>query len=68
VSDRLRRLLLRYFRGRSGQWVQRGFVRTLVWIAPVAGASQVRITMPVASGADDQDLSTADSVPQPTFT
>jgi sulfate/thiosulfate transport system ATP-binding protein len=39
-----------------------------VWIAPVAGASQVRITTPVASGAEDLDLSTADSVPQPTFT
>ena len=39
-----------------------------VWIAPVAGASQVRITTPVASGAGSLDLSPAGSVPQPTFT
>ena len=39
-----------------------------VWIAPVAGASQVRITTPVASGADSLDLSPAGSVTQPTFT
>jgi sulfate/thiosulfate transport system ATP-binding protein len=39
-----------------------------VWITPVAGASQVRITTPVESGADSLHLPPADSVPQPTFT
>jgi hypothetical protein len=39
-----------------------------VWIAPVAGASQVRITTPVASAADRLYHSPADSVPEPTFT
>jgi hypothetical protein len=34
----------------------------------VAGASQVRITTPVASTSDSLDLSPADSVPEPTFT
>jgi sulfate transport system ATP-binding protein len=38
-----------------------------VWIAPVAGASQVRIIPPVTSAADNLGLSPADSVPQPTF-
>ena len=38
-----------------------------VWIAPVAGASQVRITPPVTSAADNLGLSPADSVAQPTF-
>ena len=39
-----------------------------VWIAPVPGASQVRITTPLASGADNLDLSPAKPIPQPTFT
>jgi sulfate transport system ATP-binding protein len=39
-----------------------------VWITPVSGASQVRITAPVASGAEDLDFKPADSLPQPTFT
>jgi sulfate transport system ATP-binding protein len=39
-----------------------------VWLTPVAGASQVRISTPATSGADSLDLSSADSVPQPTFT
>jgi hypothetical protein len=39
-----------------------------VWIALVAGASQVRITTPVASAADNFDHSPADSVTEPTFT
>jgi sulfate/thiosulfate transport system ATP-binding protein len=38
-----------------------------VWITPVSGASKVRITAPVASGAEDLDLSPANSLPQPTF-
>jgi sulfate/thiosulfate transport system ATP-binding protein len=39
-----------------------------VWIRRVAGASQVRISTPLAAGADSLDLSPADSVPQSTFT
>ena len=39
-----------------------------VWITPVAGASQVRITTPATSGAQSLDLSPADPLPQPTFT
>ncbi len=39
-----------------------------VWIRPVAGASQVRITAPAPTSAESLDLSPADSVPQPTFT
>ena len=38
-----------------------------VWIRPVAGASQVRITAPIPTSAESLDLSPADSVPQPTF-
>jgi sulfate transport system ATP-binding protein len=47
----------------------------VVWITPVPGASQVRISTPEASGADSLDLpqesppaSPRDSVPQATFT
>jgi hypothetical protein len=39
-----------------------------VWLTPVAGASQVRISTPAASGSDSLDISPAVSVPQPTFT
>ena len=45
-----------------------------VWVRPVAGASQVRITMPTALGADSLELpggpppSPPDSVREPTFT
>jgi sulfate transport system ATP-binding protein len=39
-----------------------------VWIAPVAGASQVRISTPVASAVNDLAGSPADSVSEPTFT
>jgi sulfate/thiosulfate transport system ATP-binding protein len=39
-----------------------------VWIRPVAGASQVRISAQVPTSAESLDLSPADSVPQPTFT
>src|SRR4029453_10464976 len=39
-----------------------------VWIAPVAGASQVRITTPVASAADRLDRSPVGSGPEPSFT
>jgi sulfate/thiosulfate transport system ATP-binding protein len=40
-----------------------------VWIRPVAGASQVRITTPALTSTDPLDLPAAsDSVPEPTFT
>ena len=39
-----------------------------VWIRPVAGASQVRISAHVPTSAESLALSPADSVPQPTFT
>src|SRR5215207_1663091 len=39
-----------------------------VWIRPVAGASQVRISAHLPTSAVSLDLSPADSVPQPTFT
>jgi sulfate transport system ATP-binding protein len=39
-----------------------------VWITPVAGASQVLITTAATPGAENLDVSAANSVPQPTFT
>jgi sulfate transport system ATP-binding protein len=39
-----------------------------VWVRPVANASQVRITTPIATTTDTIDISSPDPVPQPTFT
>jgi sulfate/thiosulfate transport system ATP-binding protein len=38
-----------------------------VWIRPVANASQVQITTPMRTSADTIDISSPDSVPQPTY-
>jgi len=39
-----------------------------VWIRPVAGASQVRVTTPIPTSTYDLDLAASESVPEPTFT